>query len=67
MMIGALLDELENQINEKPHLTDYPKIIGWCKVRIRQKRQIMLADHAYKVMATAMPSDIDVTGLPDSA
>ena len=38
MLMGTLPDELENEINEKPHLTDYQKIIDCCRVRIEQKR-----------------------------
>ena len=38
MLIGTLPDELENEINEKPHLTDCQNIIDWCKVSIGQKR-----------------------------
>ena len=48
MLIGTLPDELENETNEKPHLTNYQKIIHWCKIRIEQKRQNMSADHARK-------------------
>ena len=32
----------------RSHLSDYLKIIDWCKVRIQQKRQKLLADHARK-------------------
>ena len=48
MSMGTLPDDIENEINEKPHRTDDQKIIDWCKVCIEQKRQKMLADHARK-------------------
>ena len=48
LLIGMLPDEFENEINEKPHLTDYQDIVDWCKVRIEQKTQKMLADRARK-------------------
>ena len=48
MLIGTLPDELQNEINEKPHRTDYQHIIDWCNIRIEQTSQKMLADHARK-------------------
>ena len=29
MLMGTLPDKIENEINEKPHLNDYQKIIDW--------------------------------------
>ena len=46
--MGTLPDEIHNEINGKPHLADYQNIIDWCKIRIEQKRQKMLAGHARK-------------------
>ena len=64
MLIGTLPDEPENEISEKPRLTDYQKIMDWCKVRIEQKRQNMLADHACKVIG--QPKIYVVQGNGDS-
>ena len=47
MLVGTLPDEPENEINEKPHFTDYQNIVDWCKVRIEQKdKRCSLIMHA---------------------
>ena len=67
MLMGTLPDELENETNEKPHLTDYQKIIDWCRVRIEQKRQKMLSDHARKGIGHPKINMVHGNGIGESA